>query len=158
MVLALSVSVRLIYPISIDQNGHFGHSGQSQNGPKWFPISKNLRSDTKIKSLGLSKQNLQFWDFLVPWTYFWLSEMAKKRQFWPLRLIWGAWQWFQWISHGPKPGDRHQNQVSSTFQTKVTNLVIFGYISFSVPNWNRRRGLLIYIFVHFLDGILNKIL
>ena len=70
-----------IYPISIDLNGYFGHPGQSQNGPKWIPISKNLGLDTKIKSLGLSKQKLQFWDFLVPWTYFWLSEMAKKDNF-----------------------------------------------------------------------------
>ena len=70
-----------IYPISIDLNGYFGHPGQYQNGPKWIPISKNLGLDTKIKSLGLSKQKLQFWDFLVPWTYFWLSEMAKKGNF-----------------------------------------------------------------------------
>ena len=33
------------------------------------------------KCLGLSKQKLQFWDILVPWTYFWLSEMAKKDNF-----------------------------------------------------------------------------
>ena len=65
------VSNLAIYPISIDKNAHFGHSGQSdvsQNGLKWFPMSKNLGIDTKIKSLGLSKQKLQFWYFLVPWT------------------------------------------------------------------------------------------
>ena len=67
-----------------------------------------------------------------------IGQNGHKRPFSPLRSIWWVWQWSQWISHVPKPGDRHQNQVSRTFQTKVTNLAIFGYIWFSVPKWNRR--------------------
>ncbi len=45
-------------------NGDFGNSGQSEesdNGPNGFPMSQNLGIDTKIKSLGLSKQKLRIW-------------------------------------------------------------------------------------------------
>ena len=45
----------------------------------------------------------------------------QKWPFWPLRSIWGVWKWSQWISHAQKPWDRHQNQVSSMFRTKVRN-------------------------------------
>ena len=38
--------------------------------------------------------------------------------------IWGVWKWSYWIKHGPKPGDRHQDQLSRMFRTKVTNLDI----------------------------------
>jgi len=135
------------------------NSGQTElfkNGPKWFPIATNLQIDTKVKSLGLSKlkftvpnfpcpqvsttyqTKLTNLPFLVPCTLILIIQKDHKWLLWPLRSIWGVWQWSQWISHVPKPGDRHQNQVSRTFQTKLTNLVIFGYIWFSVPKWNRR--------------------
>ena len=53
------------------KNGHFAHSGESvesENGLNGFLMSQNLGIDTKIKPLGLSKQKLQIWQFLVPGT------------------------------------------------------------------------------------------
>ena len=38
-----------------------------------------------------------------------------------------------WISHAQKPGDRHQNQVSSMFRTKVRSLAILRYLEW--PKW-----------------------
>ena len=48
--------------------------------------------------------------------------------------IWGVWKWSYWIKHGPKPGDRHQDQLSRMFRTKVTNLDI---LSFKWPKWTQ---------------------
>ena len=106
----------------------FGQKGKLRSN--WFPIATNLQIDTKVKSLGLSKLKLTVPNFD--------RQNDQKWPFWPFRSIWGVWQWPQVTFHVPKPGDRHQNQVSRTFQTKVTNLAIFGYIWFSVPKWNRR--------------------
>ena len=87
-------------------------------------MSQNLGIDTKIKSLRLTKQNLQICHF-SPLYLILIRHSEHKWRIWPLRSIWGVWQWYQWISHVPKPGDRHQNQVSMPFQTKVRNLAIF---------------------------------
>ena len=55
----------------------------------------------------------------------WVAINGWKWPFWPLfRSFWGVWKWLQWISHAPKPGDTHQNQVSRTPRTKVTSLAI----------------------------------
>ena len=45
---------------------------------------------------------------------------------WPLRSVWDVWKWSQWISHAWKPGDGHQNQVSSPLQTEITFCGHFG--------------------------------
>ena len=39
---------------------------------------------------------------------------------WRPRSVWDVWKWSQWISHAWKPGDGHQNQVSSPLQTEIT--------------------------------------
>ena len=43
------------------------------------------------------------------------------------------WKWFHRISHAPKPGDRHQNQVSSMVRIQVTNLATLPQLEW--PKW-----------------------
>ena len=71
-------------------NSDFGHSGQSgvsENGPKWFPMPKNLGIDTRIKSLALPRQKLQFLAILggflaTPRHFF--QFLVAKTIFWPI--------------------------------------------------------------------------
>ena len=102
-------------------NGCFGHSGQSkvsETGLKWLPIPKNPGIDTKIKSVVLYKVKLWFRGGGAR------HHFGPEWLFWPLRSVWGIWNSSQMISHAQKHGDRHQNQVSSMFRTKVRYLTI----------------------------------
>ena len=102
-------------------NGDFGNTGQSEesdNGPNGFPMPKNLGIDTKMKSPACSEPKLQFRLFYLILN----GRNGHKWPFWPLRSIGGVWKWSQWISHTQKPGDRHQNQVSSMFGTLIMKL------------------------------------
>ena len=77
------VTIQAILSHFNGQNGHFGHSGQSEvteNGPNRFPMPKNLGIDTKIKSVACSEPKLQFWP-IQTWPKF------PKWPFWPLRSI-----------------------------------------------------------------------
>ena len=62
-------------------NGYFGHSGQSEEsgiGTNGFPMSQNLGIDTKIKSLGLSKQKLRIWPFSGIFGFLYLNEIDVR--------------------------------------------------------------------------------
>ena len=62
-------------------NGDFGYSGQSEesgNDTNGFPMSQNLGIDTKIKSLGLSKQKLQIWPFSGIFGFLYLNEIDVR--------------------------------------------------------------------------------
>ena len=62
-------------------NGDFGHSGQSEESdyrPNGFPMSQNLGIDTKIKSLGLSKQKLRIWPFSGIYGFLYLNEIDVR--------------------------------------------------------------------------------
>ena len=48
-----------------------------------------------------------------------LASYTTSTLFLTFRWVWGFWKWSQMISHGPKHGVRHQNQVSSMFRSKV---------------------------------------
>ena len=69
--------------------GHFGNSGQSEvseSDPKWFPMSKNLGIDTKIKSVAVSKPKLGFRGYFAPplalfWPKFKLCENFPTKYF-----------------------------------------------------------------------------
>ena len=101
--------------------GHFGHAGQSEvseNGPNEFAMPQNPGIYTKISFLACSEPKLQVWP-----CYGNLS--GHKWPLWPLRSFWGFWKWSQRISHATKPGNRHQNHVSSMLRTKVTSLAFF---------------------------------
>ena len=50
----------------------------SDNGPKEFSMSQNLEIDTKIKSLGLSKQNLRIWSFSGIFGFLYLNEIGVR--------------------------------------------------------------------------------
>ena len=104
--------------------GHFGHAGQSEvseNGPNEFAMPQNPRIYTKILFLACSEPKLQVWP-----CYGNLS--GHKWPLWPLRSFWGFWKWSQRISHATKPGNRHQNHVSSMLRTLVTNLAILWWL------------------------------
>ena len=62
-------------------NGDFGNSDQSEesdNGPNGFPMSQNMGIDTKIKSLGLSKQKLRIWPFSGIFGFLYLNEIDVR--------------------------------------------------------------------------------
>ena len=44
------------------------------------------------------------------------------------------------ITHTQKPGDRHQNQDYRTFQSKVTNIVIFSPLYLILSAQNDKNG------------------
>ena len=63
------------------KNGHFGHSGRSEesdNGLNGFPMAQNMGIDTKIKSLALSKPKLQNWSFLAIFGFLYLNEIGVR--------------------------------------------------------------------------------
>ena len=78
------------------------------------PMEQNLGIDTKIKSVALSDPKLQFSRrFALLWPQ--MAKMATQVSLRCLKVI-------PIDSPCPKAwpaGDRHQNQVCSTFQTKV---------------------------------------
>ena len=87
-----------------------GWSEADESGPKWFPIPKNIGIDTKNKSpawVTISLLEVVF------------GSYSPSTLFLTFRWVWGFWKWSQMISHGPKHGVRHQNQVSSMFRSKV---------------------------------------
>ena len=61
------------------QNGHFGHSGQSEvseNGPNAFPMPKNLGIGIKIKSLACTEPKLQNSPFISQGAFY--SKIGKS--------------------------------------------------------------------------------
>ena len=97
---------------------------------KWSQWISNAQKPGDTKSiLVCSEPKLQVW----PCNHILTCRIGHKWPFWQLRPIWGVWTRPQWISHTQKPRDRHQNQLSSMFRTKVTDLAILPY--FDWPKW-----------------------
>ena len=59
------------------KNGH-GQSEGHDNGPKELSMSQNLGIDTKIKSLGLSKQKLRIGPFSGIFGFLYLNEIDVR--------------------------------------------------------------------------------
>ena len=64
-----------------------GQSEASGNGPKWFPIPKNMGLDTRIKCLAPSHTKLGF--STLKWS---LTSYSPFITFLTFRSIWGFWK------------------------------------------------------------------
>ena len=124
----------------------FGHSSSfwlTQNGHKWplWPLrcswgvrkwsqwishgpKPRYRHQNQVSSMFRTKARRYRFGHS---SLFWLTQNGHKWPLWPPRCSWGVWKWSQWISYGPKPRNRHQNQVSSMFRTKISDLAILAY-------------------------------
>ena len=74
-----------------------GRSGASENSPKWFPIPKNLGSDTKMKSLSCREEKLQI--YFLKWT---LTSYSTYMLFLAIWSIWGYHKIILKDSHNKK--------------------------------------------------------
>ena len=102
-----------------------------ENGPKWFPRSKNISLDSRSKSVAFPKGSYSWVDAFWEW-----SVAVSGKKIWPIystklvmtssymsslmfRFIWGLWKWSQMIPQVQKYKFGLKNQVSSWLRREV---------------------------------------